>query len=170
MTDLNESTVAVESETVNSPNAGANPVAENSETTSVQTDGQIVNGDVKLDASNLPPELEETRKQLLRDYHAKTQKLSEENKKVSDDRLRFERDLETFKTDSETLKRLLAQDWFNKAAEDERAKRSGKVDDMQLTDEQFEIVRNDKEAFRRFVTSIAERMVGKVEPKLNQTQ
>ncbi len=121
------------------------------ESTSVQPqDGG--NADGELETSNVPPELEETKKNLLRDYHAKTQALK-------DTQLRFEHDLEKYRNSDETLNKLVSQPWFKEAMQREQQKRTGGVDDINLTPEEFETAKADPKAFLRLVSGLADRIV-----------
>ena len=147
--------------------------------TQTPTPSDTVSGETTVDQSaaadidqgeigpkNLPPELEETRKQLMRDYHNKLNKTKE-------DKIRFEREMEKLKGESSTLQQLLQQEWFRKAAESERARRSGQIQELGLTDEEFQAATTDKAAFSKLVhkiaAQVAEARVGRVEPALGQT-
>mgnify|MGYP001601084834 CR=1 FL=1 len=136
----------------------------NGETTSIQSEQQTDNAGGEIGTENLPPELEETRKQLMRDYHEKTQKIASE-------RAQLVRELEGHKNQSGMLQQLMQQEWFKKAMEAERARREGHVEDVQVTPEQFEIIKNDPNEFKKFVNGLAEKIVqGKVSPELGRTQ
>mgnify|MGYP001612481006 CR=1 FL=1 len=118
-------------------------------------------------AQNLSPELEATRKELMRDYHSKMQTIKE-------DRLRFETESEKLKTANSTLEQLMQQEWFKNAANAERARRQGQITDFNLTEEQFEAAKTDKSAFLKLVQTVADQVasarVGKVEPELGDTR
>lgn len=122
----------------------------------VQAGEQTAN-DQNLGPQDLPEELKETRKQLLRDYHDKTQKVAARGKQL-------ESEWSQYKRDAETLYGIVDQPWFKSAIQEERTKRSGKMPDMELSDEQFSQVISDKGAFTKLVRqvaeSIAERKVG----------
>lgn len=112
----------------------------------VQPAGQEGNvGEEKLGKEgDLPPELEETRKQLLRDWHAKNQKLA-------DDKRSFESEMQTLKKDAQTLQGLFEQEWFKKALTEERARRDGKGVRTEITDEEYQAAQTDKSAFENLV-------------------
>ena len=87
-----------------------------------------------LGQEKLPPELEEAKASLLRDYHDKTQKLAE-------DRRALDAGVEAYKNDAGMFRALADQTWFRKALEDEKARRSGGGSaNVELTDEEFERV------------------------------
>jgi hypothetical protein len=118
-----------------------------------------------MDKTDLPPELEDTRKSLLKDYHAKMQAFAEKERQM-------QAETAAFKEDSQTLRQLAQTDWFRKALEAQRAERNGNGQaSLDLTDEQFETIRNDKRAFAEFVSGLAEKVAEKkFGPKLNATQ
>lgn len=149
-------TITQQEETTTEDNASV-------ESQGVQSPEQGDNSD-ELGPNNLPPELENTRKELLRDYHAKLQSSRE-------DKLRFEAELQDKRAKAETLGNLFQQDWFKKALEDEKARRNGTFQETQMTDEQFELVKNDKTAFMKLVSGLAEKMVTtKVDPVISNHQ
>lgn len=166
-TTLQESSVAAQDDATLTPTQNAEGGAETSgETTLAQVSGQETSEDGKIGPDiNLPPELEDTRKQLLRDYHTKTKKLAE-------DRLRYEQQTSGWKKEADTLQQLMKQEWFAKALESEKSRRNGAgALDIDITDEEFDAIRSDKNAFKKAVLGLAERLVkGKVEPALGDTK
>lgn len=113
------------------------------ETTGVQSEQADNAKEEGLGPDNLAPELESQRKELLRDYHAKTQKYAAEKRDL-------EAKLAQSQKDSEVLQALMQKKWFVDAANAEKARRSGFQAD--LTDEEFESVRSDKRSFQEFLT------------------
>ena len=109
----------------------------------VQSDTENDSGGT-LESTNIPPELEETKKNLLRDYHKKTQAFSEERGKLNSE-------IEKFKRDAETLYDLAGRDWFKRALDEEKTRRSGSSVE-ELSDDEFEAIKNDKRVFREFLT------------------
>lgn len=166
MPDLQDAAVAVKEGADEGVSKAETPVAQesNGETTSAQATDEGASGDEKIGPDTLPPELEQTRKQLIRDYHGKTQKLAE-------DKLRFEQEVERLRSESGSLQKLLGQDWFKKAMEAERGRRSGVVQDVDIADEDIAAISaGDKKAFLRAVNSVVERaLAAKVSPHLSQT-
>lgn len=129
----------------------------------VQASGGEANTET-LGTHDLPPEMQEVQKKLMQDYHAKTQKLAEKTRQ-------FEGELSQHKNNSQILGQLMDQDWFKKAYEQEKNKRNGGIVAEDLSDEQFDAIRNDKRAFadylRKFAETVAENRVG---TKLNNTE
>ena len=125
----------------------------------VQPIGQEGNtGEEKLGTeTNLPPELEETRKQLLRDWHDKNQKLAEQKRG-------FEAEKESLGKEASMLKNLFAQEWFKKAMATEKSRREGRIADNPLSDEEFQAVKENPVAMDEYITrkarAIAESMYG----------
>lgn len=167
-TDLQGTTVGAQ-EDGSGEGQGQTSTSDNSsaEPTRDQADGGSAIDNEQIGAEKLPPELEVTRKELMRDYHSKMQG-------IKDDRLRFENQMEKYKATDATMQQLLQQEWFKKAATEERARRSGQVPDFNLTDEQFEAARTDKSAFLKLVQNVADQVasakVGRVEPGLGDAQ
>lgn len=134
----------------------------------VNTDNSASANGEPLDQEQPSPELEQTRKELLRDYHGKTQKLSTREKQL-------ESEWGSYKKDAETLYGIMEQPWFKKAMADEKARRSGNAADLDLSDDQFVAALSDKTAFTKMVRqvaeSIAERKVGeKLSPAQEELQ
>lgn len=118
-----------------------------------QSEGQT---DSEIGPKELPAELEATRKELLRDYHKKTQALAEERKAL-------EADLSRYKQDAESLYALSQQDWFRAAVSAEKNRRSGKA--TEISDEEFESIRSDKRAFQEFLGKREKSIVEGLESK-----
>ena len=125
----------VQGQTGGGGNRGA--IGETGRVQSTQDDN--AKGD-NLGQDNLPPELDEQRKELLRGFHEKTQAFSEEKRTLEGKLLQAQQD-------SEVLAKLMQQEWFNKAATEEKARRSGVSPKM--TDDEFEALRSDKQAFEQ---------------------
>lgn len=104
--------------------------------------GQTGTSGEKL-ADNLPPELETKHKELLKAFHEKTQKLA-------DDRRQLELETARYKQDAEVLYGLADKQWFKKAIEDEKARRSGAS--MEISDDDLEAARTDNKAFRELLS------------------
>lgn len=115
-----------------------------------QSSGEDIEGGITLDG-NIPPELEETRKKLLADYHSKTQKLA-------DDKKQTEGQVKDLQYSHTVLQQLLNTEWFKKAYENEKSRKAG-VSAEDLTDEAFEAAKNDKRAFLELVKRNAEAIV-----------
>src|SRR3990167_3986216 len=165
MPDLTD-TVTAQPNGGESSNADGASSTDSGETTGTQADGSAsVEGE--LGRKDLAPELEETRKELMRDYHSKMQSIKE-------DKIRYERETEKLKNSDSTLQQLMQQEWFKAAANTERARRSGQVTDFNLTEEQFEAAKTDKSAFLKLVQNVADQIasakVGRVEPELGDTR
>src|SRR3990167_4546378 len=94
-----------------------------------------------LTDAQVPPELEETKKNLLRDYHAKMAEFAIAQK------------------DSTTLQKLFQQEWFKRAMDAEKSKKSGAALAFELTDDQFEAAKSDKRAFLELAKQVAETVV-----------
>ena len=134
---------------------GGEGAAASAEAQALQADGQQAKGEGETDGeASLSPELEEAKKNLLRDYHEKTQKLAE-------DRRLIEAQSEAFKRDAEFFQSLAQQDWFKQALKAEKARRSGQSSGpIDISDETFEKVREgDKRAFQEAVISMAKSIV-----------
>ena len=166
MSDLTETTVNTQPDpSLTTDSTGTGTASGSVETTSDQsTQNDIGNEEL---GKTLSPELEKTRKELLRDYHEKLSKTKE-------DRLRFESELNQARGNSETLTKLMQQEWFKKAMDTERARRNGSIEDLPLTDEDFETAKTDKRAFLKLVSNVAERIasgkMSQVEPALGTHQ
>jgi len=137
------------------------------ETQDVQSTAED-NAAANLDSNELPPELEETRKNLKRDYHSKLQALKERE-------LRIERELKEGEEYKRTFGQLSTQEWFKKAYDEERQRRNGQPTQFEMSDEEFQIMRSDdpraKDLFQKAVLRAAETMVNaKVAPHLNSTK
>lgn len=124
----------------------------------VQSSGQDNGADDVL--GDVPPELQEQRTKLLKDYHEKTQKIAAERRQME---LRV-KDLEY---SDGLLKQVMVEPWFKKAYDDEKARRQGHaVPD--LTDESYEQIKSDPRAFREYIHKYAESIVeSKMGGKLN---
>lgn len=110
-----------------------------------------------LEKTDLPPELEDTRKSLLRDYHAKLKGFSEKERQMQSE-------LGAAKEDSATLRQLVQTDWFRSALDSYRAGKNGNAQNqapLEMSDEQFENIRSDKRAFEQYVSSLAEKVADK---------
>ena len=122
-----------------------------------QAEGQEDTGADSLERKDLPPELEEVRKNLLRDYHSKTGKLAEERKLLQ---AKYERDA----ADAKALREIATEDWFKSAIDAEKKRRSGTVEDTEMSDEEFQQVRDDKRAFadliNKRINSVLEARLG----------
>jgi hypothetical protein len=140
---------------------GANGATEGGESqvindaNSVQSEGQD-----NADDTNLPPELLEVKKSLLRDYHEKTQKLASKERELDGQ-------LKDFKWSHELLAGLKQEPWFQKAYQDEKARREGRLADEELNEDQFEKIKSDPRAFREYIQRFAERVGSKYEAPLS---
>lgn len=111
---------------------------------------------------NLPPELEGVKKKLFQDYHDKTQKLAVERREL-------EGKMKDLGTSQQVLSQLMEAGWFREAYQNEKARRSGQV--SELTDEQFESVKNDKRAFHEYIRKQAEAIAeSRMGPELGKTK
>lgn len=111
----------------------------------VQSEGQD-NADQE---ATLPPELQEQKKNLMRDYHAKTQALAEKERDMLSRAEEGERV-------SKTFQKLLNQDWFKKAYADFK---SGRTAPLELTAEQLQNVTQDPRAFQELIDKRVEAIV-----------
>ena len=129
----------------------------------VQPEGQQGNAEgetTKQDA--VDPALEKTRKELLQDYHTKTQALA-------DERRRLDVELSRAKDDAGQFQKLMEQSWFQKAIEAEKARRTGLA--SELSEDQFEALKSDPRAFRNYVLQLADGIVQeRVGKSLTDTQ
>ena len=91
----------------------------------------------------LPPELKEKEKELLRGFHAKTQALAEKERML-------QAELNTAKQDASALYDLSKQEWFKNAVESEKARRRGQA--TEITAEQFESLKSDPRAFSEYLS------------------
>lgn len=125
----------------------------NVENTSDQPQGGEGIGDDEFGTQSLPPELEETRRQLLRSYHQKTQALAEERGRIGTE-------LESFRQKADMLDKLMSKQWFQKASQDEQSRLAGGGTQFEIPEEQFEAARNgDKNAFKTIVSAMAQQML-----------
>ncbi len=92
----------------------------------------------------LPKELEAKEKELMRAFHTKTQALAEKERTLAGE-------AEKYKQDATVLYDLTKQEWFKKAVELEKGRRSGAHQEM--SDEDFESIRSDKKAFQNFLAN-----------------
>ena len=90
----------------------------------------------------LPPELEEVKKNLVRGFHEKTQKLAQRQKELEDKYSAAEKDASALRT-------IANEEWFKKALAQERKRLNGVVDD-EMTDEQFQSITADKKNFQAY--------------------
>lgn len=132
--------------------------SEQQESVSVETPGSDsgTQSDSASDSQDLgqavPPELEETKKNLLRDYHEKMASVKQEKEQ-------FQSELAVARKDSATLQRLLQQEWFKQAVESEKARKAGSPLSFELTDDQFEAARTDKRTFLELTKQIAQKVI-----------
>jgi len=132
--------------------------AEAAETGSVDSSGGVQSGAATdnpssdIENADVPPELAETKKNLLRDYHEKMARLK-------DERGKYQSELDAAKKDSAVLQRLFQQEWFKKAMDSEKSRKAGAALNFELTDEQFDSVRTDKRAFLELTRQVAEKIV-----------
>lgn len=130
--------------------------------TGTQPGGQAGSAE-NLGPDNLPPELEETRKALLRDYHEKTQKQAGERKQWDDERKQL-------KGQTEVLQRLFEEPWFKKAYDAEKKARSGESLAQDLSEEQAQELASDPRKLVQFVQKSLETILeNKIGPALKQT-
>lgn len=116
-----------------------------------------------LGPDNLPPELEESRKALLRDYHEKTQKQAAERKQWDEEKKQL-------KSNSEVLQRLFEEPWFKKAYESEKATRSGATLSQDLSEDQLQDFSANPRKFVEFMQKYLETVVeNKLAPSLKRT-
>lgn len=141
------------------PDSGPIQDPANIDPTSVQPQ-EAGNGDEQLGPSSLPPELEETRKQLLRDYHSKTQKLAEE-------RGRYLTEKESLAQKAGILDQLMQKQWFQKASQEEQARLQGGGTQFDISDEEYQQAVTNKEAFKALVLKMNQQMLnGQVGPAI----
>lgn len=154
MPDLETTVAAQGEETPGASGTSEENLAPSGESTSDQPQQEGI-GDDELGSENLPPELQETRKNLLRGFHKKTQELR-------DKELRLESTVTDLKTKSQTLEQLMVQPWFKDAMAKERARREGRVglEDMDLSDDDLTaaLENKDKKAFIRLVGRVAQQI------------
>lgn len=105
--------------------------ADQEQATDAQADGAT--------EGELSPELQAKQKDLLRDYHGKTQKLAE-------DRRVLEAENGLYKKDAEYFRQLAKQQWFVDAVKRQRENESGKVREVNITDDEFAAATSDKRA------------------------
>jgi hypothetical protein len=91
----------------------------------------------------VPPELKEKEKELVRGFHKKMQELSAKEKEL-------EQRYGEAEKDAKTLYTIAQQEWFKKAAEEEKARRRGIS--MDMTAEQFEEIKNDPRRFAEYLS------------------
>lgn len=116
-----------------------------------------------LGPSDLPPELEEPRKALLRDYHEKTTKLATERKQWDDER-------KALKNQSEILTRLMDEPWFKKAYDAEKAVRTGAALPQDLSEDQLQEMGSNPRKLVEFMQKYLETVVeNKLAPSLKKT-
>lgn len=130
---------------------------EGQESSTQGQEGNVSEGSL-LEAGNLSPELEETRKQLMADYHSKTQKLAEEKRQM-------EAKMQGFQEKASMLDNLLTQDWFVKVLE---GRRNGQQDPG-LSQEELEQAGIGKEtasALDKIVQARLDAALRKLEPTL----
>ena len=127
------------------------------ESPAVQSEGKADNQQGEtIGPEKIPAELAETRKQLLADYHKKTQELANERKA-----------LEPLKGESETLRKLMEADWFKQAYAAEKEARQGRV--SQVPDEALSNVGLSREAFELVKSSLAKEFEAKYGRQLSST-
>ena len=116
-----------------------------------------------IDPQSLSPELREQHQNMLRDYHAKTQKLSEDRKIME---ARGERDAK----DAGTMAELSKQEWFKQAISNERARREGRsVDQTQALDaDTHRAMVEDPRAFEDYIDRRFERMTQQYRSELGR--
>lgn len=95
-----------------------------------------------LEKKDLPPELQTQQKELLRAFHAKTKALADKEKDLTATAQRYEQD-------AKVLYDLGKQDWFKKAIETEKVRRSGAH--IEVSAEDFEAIKSDPKAFQTFL-------------------
>lgn len=135
--------MTVETKTEDQPTTEAEPgKAGGGEGAGIEPEAQPEGQAGSEDTKELPKELEETRKQLLRDYHKKTQALAEERKTLESDSQRY-------RQDAEALYSLSQQEWFKNAVAAEKNRRNGRS--LDISDEDFEAIKIDKRAFQDFL-------------------
>lgn len=118
---------------------------------------------VDIDPQTLPVELREVHQNLLRDYHSKTSKLSEERKIME---ARHERDAK----DSGTLAELSKQEWFKTAIANERARREGRqVEQSEVLDaETHRAIVDDPRAMQDYLDQRLEKMTQQFRAELGR--
>lgn len=112
-----------------------------------QGDSASAQGQPLLGPKELPPELEEARKNLLKDYHAKTQGLAKQRKDFEGEHSR----LKGYEQDARALAELMGQEWFKKAMDTEKKRRAGSASVSNLSDDEFQAIKDDKHAFGNLV-------------------
>lgn len=127
-------------------------------------DSEEENTDQTTLETEVPPELEETRKSLLKDYHAKTQAIASERREI-------EKTLGTAQSDQATLHTLLQKPWFQKALANERVNKVG--GESEITEDELSVIQSDPKAFMEAVRREARRESmrlhhEKVEPSLSK--
>ena len=131
--------------------------ADSQESSTQGQEGNTSEGSL-LEDGNLSPELEETRKQLMADYHSKTQKLAEEKRQL-------ESQMSGFQEKAGMLDKLLGQDWFVKALESRR----GGQQEPGLSQEELEragIGQEQMSAFEKIIQARMKSELQKLEPTL----
>lgn len=108
-------------------------------------------GDGKGLGKEVPPELKEKEKELLRAFHEKTQALAE-------DRRKMEAETTVHKQDAQAFYDLAKQDWFKAAVEAEKSRRQGRA--VEITPEAFETIKNDPRAFADYLAKRDEAVAG----------
>ena len=141
-----------EAESVSAEQDGGGAPEGIGETDGVQPEGEA-RGNAEQESigpDNLSPELEEQKKNLLKDYHAKTQALAGKERELSSRAEEGERV-------SKTFQKLLNQDWFKKAYADFKAGRQAQA--FEVTDEQFQAAVQDKRAFQELLDKRVEAII-----------
>ncbi len=145
--------------------AGGGEGLSNAEGQERSTQGQEGNGSEGglLESEGvLPAEVEETRKQLMKDYHAKTQALAEKTRQM-------EAQMSGFQEKATMLDNLLKQEWFVETLE---ARRNGKNGQAQgLSAEELEKVGISPEqaaTFEKIVQAKVDAQVRQLVPELKK--
>ncbi len=110
-----------------------------------------------LGVKEVPPELKEKEKELVRGFHAKSQAFAEEKRVLNERLAAAERDAAAFNN-------LIKQDWLKEAAEKEKALRTGRA--TELSQEAFESIKNDPNAFSKFMNEHDQRLLSSIKSQL----
>lgn len=142
---------------------GGGGTEDSTQITDVQPDGTGNDGSGEESPDNdLPPELQEARKKLFRDYHEKTQKLAEERKAL-------EGKLTDLQKSHQALTELMQDEGFKHWYKSEKARRTGAViAEEDLSDEAFDKIRNDPRAFREHLNRYAQSIEARVLEKTSR--
>ena len=132
---------------------GAAEVIDNSESSTQGQEGS------DLGVKDLPEALQAKEKELMREFHAKTQALSEKEKALTGE-------AETYKGDAQAFYNLSRQEWFKQAVEAEKARRSGAA--TEISDEVFEAAKNDKRAFSELLSKREKAIAADIEAKFQE--